>query len=100
MLFDPRSDPDMIRNHHASIGITAGLINMTSAYLTAEVNSPEEVLGEQELSDAMHRASNLPQETIGNVLLGLCSLICAVAEPDDVQGWFDHQSRMIAEAME
>jgi S-methylmethionine-dependent homocysteine/selenocysteine methylase len=99
-MIDDIPDAEALRQHHTNIGIVAALINMTSAYLNSPDGSGEEEMAELELADAIQRMSQMPEEIIGNALLALTSLIVGVAEPEEVQAWFDHQAQKIAEAME
>lgn len=95
-----RPDAAMLHDHHITVGMCANLINITSVYLDAPSGSGEEVLAELALHEAMLTASTLPPDAIGNLLLGLTTLIAATGDEEEMQRWFDHQAEMIREAME
>lgn len=100
-MTDPRDfmDEATLRAHHTTIGAVAGLINLTSAYMGAPDGSGAEEIAEGELTGAIDAVSRLSPEKIGNAILAFTSLIVAVADPDDVQEWFNQQAQKIAEAL-
>ena len=82
-------DSSDVLNHGVNLILAAQVVNATSAYLSAEDFSPEEVEAEGALTDLAGMIADDGKERAVQIVLLLASVLVQTAPEEAVQQWFD-----------
>ena len=88
-----------VEEHAVTLQVAGELINRTSAYLSTEQGTPEEVTAERMLEALADKISGSPKMA-GSVVLCLASLIVNASDQVAVQTWFTEQAEHVKAALD